>query len=253
MIFPIAMSWIKADFSRGNKIFFPLSFCSISSIWRLLLLVSPSNMWKMFSTMQSRWLGHHLLSHRSLHSCRCLSKPENNSVRSHWEGKYNERKNGPTYATTQILLWLVPHWQPAWYRAFLGTPSQGLKAGENLRGVGGHETGRPGQPFVVFYIVMATWKLLCGREEKGERGEDLGPLRWRELLLPLVLAMHLSIRKSGPNFQRLKLIFKQIVRYTKSPPSHFKHPVMGLDKHMIPVTRILEQRVNWRLQWLPTT
>lgn len=67
IIFPIAMSWIKADFSRGNKIYiFFLSSCSISSIWRLLLLVSPSNMWKMFSTMQSRWLGHHLLSHRSV-------------------------------------------------------------------------------------------------------------------------------------------------------------------------------------------
>lgn len=46
-------------------LFFFISFCSISSIWRLLVLVSPSNMWKMYSTMQSRWLGHHLLSHRS--------------------------------------------------------------------------------------------------------------------------------------------------------------------------------------------
>lgn len=138
MIFPISMSWINADFSRGNKIFFSLSSCSISSIWHLLLLVSPSNMWKMFSTMQSRWLGHHLLSH---HSVLCIPADAFQNQRTILLGATEKRstmkeKNGPTYATTQILLWLVPHWQPAWYRAFPGTPSQDLKAGENLRGCG---------------------------------------------------------------------------------------------------------------------
>lgn len=108
MIFPIAMSWIKADFSRGNKIFFSLSFCSISSIWHPSLLVSPSNMWKMYSTMQSRWLGPHLLSHCSLHYCRCLLKTETNSVRSHWKGATEKWKNVLAYATTQIFCGLSP-------------------------------------------------------------------------------------------------------------------------------------------------
>lgn len=128
----------------------------------------------------------------SLHSCRCLSKPENNSVRSHWEEKYNKRKNGFTYATTQILLWLVPHWQPAWYRAFPGTPSQGLKAGENLRGCGRPWDWQIRPAFCSVLRCNGHLEVALWQRGKGRAYRRSGPLE-------IVLAMHLSIRKSGPN------------------------------------------------------
>lgn len=138
MIFPIPMSWIKADFSRGNKIFFFLFlylFCSISSIWHPLLLVSPSNMWKMYSTMQSRWLGHHLLSHRSV---LCIPANAFQNQRTILFGATEKgKRNGPPCAATQILLLLIPYWQLALHWVFPGTPGQGLNSGD-LR-----EHGRP--------------------------------------------------------------------------------------------------------------
>lgn len=164
-IFPTTpMSWIKADFLRRKEdifslFFFFISFCSISSTWCPLLLVSPSNMWKMFSAMQSRWLGHHLLSHRSVPRIPAEAFQNQRSVllRDTEKGNKNE-ENGPTYATTQTLLWLVPQCQPACTGCSQGRQHRAWSLEKIQESGRPRDFGRLGWPFVLFYIVMGTWK-----------------------------------------------------------------------------------------------
>lgn len=90
---------------------FFISFCSISGIWCPLVLVSPSNMWKMYSTMQSRWRGHHLLSHRSV-LCIPADAFQNQKtilLGASEKGNKNEKKGGgPAHAATQTLCAVSP-------------------------------------------------------------------------------------------------------------------------------------------------
>lgn len=139
--------------------FFFISFCSISSIWCPLLLVSPSNMWKMYSTMQSRWLGHHLLSHRSV-LCIPTDAFQNQKtilLGASERGNENEKMDQlmqphrgfmacPPLAT--CLVWSV-----------LKDPRPGPGACRKSRRVWAlQDFGRCGQPFVLFSSLIATWK-----------------------------------------------------------------------------------------------
>lgn len=131
---------------------FFISFCSISSIWCPLLLVSPSNMWKMYSTMQSRWLDHHLLSHRSV-LCIPADAFQNQKtilLGASEKGNENVKEKGGTCSHSHThTLWCALHWYPAWCGVFPRTLGWGLNPAENLGERGSpRDFGRLGWPFV---------------------------------------------------------------------------------------------------------
>lgn len=184
-------SWIKAEFSRGNKtyiffLFFScISFCSISSIWCPLLLVSPSNMWKMYSTMQSRWLGYHLLSHRSV-LCIPADAFQNQKtilLGASEKGNENEKKWTGLCRHTNTL-WRVSHWQPARRRVFPRTPGSCGRSRRAWKAAGLWQT------WLAFCSVFQLEGHLEGisvAERKGEAVAKvwLGSLSWGKLSPPL--------------------------------------------------------------------
>lgn len=149
----------------------------------------------------------------SLHSCKCLSKLENNSVRSHWEGK----KKWTSLCSHTDTFVAYPPLATCFALDVPRDPRPGPKSWIPKRT---WETMRLWQTRLVFYSVLhcnGHLEVCSVAEKKGEViGEDLDTLNWYKLLLLLVCICQ---KKSEPSFWGLNQTFGQAVRYTKSPLS----------------------------------
>lgn len=141
----------------------------------------------------------------SLHSCKCLSKPENNSVWSHWERKKKWTSlcsHTDTFVAYSLLATCFA----------LGFPRDPRPGPKSWRLKRTWETMRRWQTWLVFCSVLHGNGHLevCSVAEKKRDviGEDLSPLNWCKLLLPLVcyMEMHMSekvrakLLRIKPNF-----------------------------------------------------
>lgn len=153
----------------------------------------------------------------SLHSCKCLSKPENNCVWSHWKRK----KKWTSLCSCTDTFVAYPPLAICFALGLLRDPRPGPKSWRPKRT---WETIRLWQTWLVFCSVLhgnGHLEVCSMAEKKGEViGEDLGPLNWCKLLLPLCATWKcICQKKSEPSFWGLNPAFRQAVRYTKSPPS----------------------------------